>query len=101
MLSIRIKVYHDLITVPEKMKAGPLILLLFLSENDRIVKITFRRRLNMSAGWIVVIVLTVVLVAALIALYFLGKRAEKKPGRNDPCPCGSGKKYKNCCGKNE
>ncbi len=24
---------------------------------------------------------------------------EKKPGRNDPCPCGSGKKYKNCCGK--
>lgn len=25
--------------------------------------------------------------------------AEKKPGRNDPCPCGSGKKYKNCCGK--
>ena len=26
--------------------------------------------------------------------------APKKPGRNDPCPCGSGKKYKNCCGKN-
>lgn len=26
--------------------------------------------------------------------------AEKKPGRNDPCPCGSGKKYKKCCGKN-
>lgn len=25
---------------------------------------------------------------------------EKKPGRNDPCPCGSGKKYKNCCGRN-
>lgn len=25
---------------------------------------------------------------------------EKKPGRNDPCPCGSGKKYKKCCGKN-
>ena len=24
---------------------------------------------------------------------------EKKPGRNDPCPCGSGKKYKFCCGK--
>lgn len=22
---------------------------------------------------------------------------EKKTGRNDPCPCGSGKKYKNCC----
>jgi preprotein translocase subunit SecA len=26
--------------------------------------------------------------------------APKKPGRNDPCPCGSGKKYKNCCGRN-
>ncbi len=26
-------------------------------------------------------------------------RAEKTPGRNEPCPCGSGKKYKNCCGK--
>ncbi|MDD7477826.1 MAG: preprotein translocase subunit SecA [Desulfovibrio sp.] len=26
-------------------------------------------------------------------------RAKKKPGRNDPCPCGSGKKYKNCCGR--
>ncbi len=25
---------------------------------------------------------------------------EKKIGRNDPCPCGSGKKYKNCCGRN-
>jgi len=24
---------------------------------------------------------------------------EKQIGRNDPCPCGSGKKYKNCCGK--
>ena len=27
------------------------------------------------------------------------KHADKKVGRNDPCPCGSGKKYKNCCGK--
>lgn len=26
--------------------------------------------------------------------------ASPKIGRNDPCPCGSGKKYKNCCGKN-
>lgn len=26
---------------------------------------------------------------------------EKKVGRNDPCPCGSGKKYKKCCGVNE
>ena len=25
---------------------------------------------------------------------------EPRIGRNDPCPCGSGKKYKNCCGKN-
>ena len=27
-------------------------------------------------------------------------RSGKTVGRNDPCPCGSGKKYKNCCGKN-
>jgi len=27
------------------------------------------------------------------------KRTGKKVGRNDPCPCGSGKKYKKCCGK--
>ncbi len=26
---------------------------------------------------------------------------EPKVGRNEPCPCGSGKKYKNCCGRNE
>ena len=25
--------------------------------------------------------------------------ADKKPGRNDPCPCGSGKKFKHCHGK--
>ena len=27
------------------------------------------------------------------------KIAEKKVGRNEPCPCVSGKKYKKCCGK--
>lgn len=27
------------------------------------------------------------------------KIAEEKVGRNEPCPCGSGKKYKKCCGK--
>ena len=39
------------------------------------------------------------------ALYREAKKANtvikgKKVGRNDPCPCGSGKKYKCCCGKN-
>jgi uncharacterized protein len=39
------------------------------------------------------------------ALYREAKKANtvikgKKVGRNDPCPCGSGKKYKKCCGKN-
>ena len=29
------------------------------------------------------------------------RNAEPKIGRNDPCPCGSGKKYKNCCGRNK
>lgn len=27
------------------------------------------------------------------------RRSEPRVGRNDPCPCGSGKKYKKCCGK--
>ena len=29
------------------------------------------------------------------------KSASEKVGRNAPCPCGSGKKYKKCCGANE
>ena len=29
------------------------------------------------------------------------KNDKPKVGRNEPCPCGSGKKYKNCCGKNQ
>lgn len=38
------------------------------------------------------------------ALYLEQKKSgtvvkEKKIGRNDPCPCGSGKKYKKCCGR--
>ena len=28
-------------------------------------------------------------------------KKDKKPGRNDPCPCGRGKKYKKCCGMHE
>ncbi|MCK4727443.1 MAG: SEC-C domain-containing protein, partial [Desulfobacterales bacterium] len=27
------------------------------------------------------------------------RRSKKKVGRNQPCPCGSGKKYKKCCGR--
>jgi len=27
------------------------------------------------------------------------RRRQSKVGRNDPCPCGSGKKYKRCCGQ--
>ena len=39
------------------------------------------------------------------ALYLEQKKSgtvikDKKVGRNDPCPCGSGKKYKKCCGAN-
>jgi SWIM/SEC-C metal-binding protein len=29
----------------------------------------------------------------------LPKKASQKVGRNDPCPCGSGKKHKKCCGR--
>ena len=30
----------------------------------------------------------------------MSSASTKKVGRNDPCPCGSGKKYKKCCGLN-
>lgn len=38
---------------------------------------------------------------AVITLYkhWHQKKASQKVGRNEPCPCGSGKKYKKCCGK--
>ncbi|NUQ01453.1 MAG: SEC-C domain-containing protein, partial [Armatimonadetes bacterium] len=29
----------------------------------------------------------------------LPQQARTAPGRNDPCPCGSGRKYKHCCGR--
>lgn len=32
-------------------------------------------------------------------MFFAPDGTELKPGRNDPCPCGSGKKYKKCCGR--
>ncbi len=32
---------------------------------------------------------------------FIPKKAKQTIGRNDPCPCGSGKKYKNCCGQDK
>jgi uncharacterized protein YecA (UPF0149 family) len=47
------------------------------------------------------------LTHALAGLWWDGKgrlgtratdRVKSKIGRNDPCPCGSGKKYKRCCG---
>jgi hypothetical protein len=31
-------------------------------------------------------------------VFVRGPRVGSFPGRNDPCPCGSGKKYKKCCG---
>ena len=31
--------------------------------------------------------------------FFNADGTRKKVGRNDPCPCGSGKKYKKCCGR--
>ncbi len=47
-------------------------------------------------------------VAKVTSLGTSGEETKKKPikkdvkvGRNDPCPCGSGKKYKKCCGLNE
>jgi hypothetical protein len=47
-------------------------------------------------------VLTDVKRAAIMKAYKKTKIVvnNNKTGRNDPCPCGSGKKYKHCCGKN-
>ncbi len=47
-------------------------------------------------------VLTDVKRAAITKVYKKTKIIvnNNKTGRNDPCPCGSGKKYKHCCGKN-
>jgi len=41
-----------------------------------------------------------VMQAALKASSVTVQRQVQKVGRNDPCPCGSGKKYKKCCGEN-
>jgi uncharacterized protein YecA (UPF0149 family) len=35
----------------------------------------------------------------IVPEHFTAVDRKKKIGRNDPCPCGSGKKYKKCCGK--
>jgi uncharacterized protein YecA (UPF0149 family) len=39
-------------------------------------------------------IMTEVAPSGLVETY---RRTEPKIGRNDPCPCGSGKKYKHCC----
>ena len=40
-------------------------------------------------------------LTSFVQMWRPGSRSEKKQkiGRNDPCPCGSGKKYKKCCGR--
>jgi uncharacterized protein YchJ len=38
-------------------------------------------------------------VKAMRPELYQNKKDEPKVGRNDPCPCGSGKKYKKCCGR--
>jgi SWIM/SEC-C metal-binding protein len=55
-------------------------------------------------GWVGVIELKPDKPEDLAALRRLEKplkpvKVKETPGRNDPCPCGSGKKYKKCCGR--
>ena len=38
--------------------------------------------------------------AKFVKKVYVKKAVSQKIGRNEPCPCGSGKKYKNCCGAN-
>lgn len=41
----------------------------------------------------------IALLSVFSARLVIPERVKTTVGRNDPCPCGSGKKYKNCCGK--
>jgi uncharacterized protein YecA (UPF0149 family) len=38
-------------------------------------------------------------LAALTAWLAAQPKSEELPGRNEPCPCGSGRKFKKCCGR--
>lgn len=46
---------------------------------------------------IVAVYLLMGIVIALITMWPRGKQQLKKIGRNEPCPCGSERKYKKCC----
>ena len=67
-------------------------------------KLYFNMR-NAKADWLFTIkawkdILTEEQINAITREYREANMAHSdKIGRNDPCPCGSGKKYKNCCGK--
>lgn len=69
-------------------------------EDDNLGKVCFN--LHMDPGPVVVAIqheidhMNGILILDRIQKPFV--RKEKKIGRNDPCPCGSGKKYKKCCG---
>lgn len=38
-----------------------------------------------------------IILDRILSIFYNVRIMSKKPGRNDPCPCGSGKKYKQCC----
>jgi len=65
-----------------------------LSVYDRIIRL-WGKMLNNGGRQF----LSILVVFACAAPHYLIKPAvtEKRVGRNDPCPCGSGKKYKKCC----
>lgn len=57
----------------------------------RVMQERSRFRRDAEAGW--------VYIDGAVDVTPAAKKADSKPGRNDPCPCGSGKKFKQCCGK--
>lgn len=79
-------------------------------KNPAVVNVKTKKRMNEVAkifedkGWKYTIELDRDKPEDITSLEILLNRpkptaAEKKVGRNDPCPCGSGNKHKKCCGK--
>ena len=94
----------------EKLFDGPKTAKLGTKKKPAVVRVQTEERLKEVAskfeenGWIYTIELEPDKPEDITDLEILlnppkTRTAEKKIGRNELCPCGSGKKYKNCCGK--
>jgi SWIM/SEC-C metal-binding protein len=94
----------------EKLFTGKKMAKLGTEKNPAVVKVQTEDRMKELAsvfeenGWIYTIALEPDTPEDITDLEILlnplkSRIVDKKVGRNEPCPCGSGKKYKKCCGK--